>query len=77
MNRIHPNTQNCCKRRGIASRGKKISNIKRPWETNFSPKFRRTREETAEQTASRGDSFLTCARRRALKAPQRTAQTIL
>ena len=33
-------------------------------EANFSPKFRRTREETAEQTVSRGtllSSFLTCA----------------
>ena len=35
-----------------------------PREANFSPKFRRTREETTEQTASRGillSSLLTCA----------------
>ena len=64
MNRVQPDTDNCCKRWGITSRGKKISSIKRPWETNFSPKFRPTRGETAEQTASQGIlfcSFLTCA----------------
>ena len=36
----------------------------RPRETNFSPQFPRTREETADQTSSRGSllsSFLKCA----------------
>ena len=40
----------------FVSRGKK-------YQTNFSPQFHRTREETAEQTAARGSllsSFLKC-----------------
>ena len=52
-----------------ASRGQKYQTclilFSRPRETNFSPQFPRTREETAEQTASRGSllsSFLKCAK---------------
>ena len=50
----------------FASRGQKYQTClilsSRPREANFSPKFPRTREETAEQNASRGSllsSYLT------------------
>ena len=52
----------------FVSRGQKYQTClilsSRPREANFSPQFPRTREETAEQTASRGSllsSFLKCA----------------